>query len=294
MNAHAYFEERLLLYAAGQLEGAERAEIEAHLATCAECQADQKLWDAVSGDIGRANRAVSAPPALASRALAQVHMPNPLSPVGLRAWQLLRAQALLVQRDLWPASAVVMAMGVAVALLSERADIIYFLAPLVAASTLAMLSGPEHDPALELTLSTPTSPWKILLARLSVVSGYNLLLALAASLVLLSFVPPGLLGALILGWLGPLAFLSALALLFSLWLGTSNAVAIAYGLWFLQYIPFRAVGLWTNASLWTSAMTAYQQFWRSPGLLLVLSLLVVGLALWSVGRPARGLSGAPG
>jgi hypothetical protein len=122
-----------------------------------------------------------------------------------------------------------------------------------------------------------------------VVSAYNLLLAVAATLGLLFFVPPGLLGTLILGWLGPLAFLSALALLLSLWFGTSRAVAIAYGLWFLQYIPFKAVGLWMNSPLWASIMAAYQQFWQSSLLLLPLSLLLLGLALWSAQRPVFGL-----
>jgi hypothetical protein len=294
MNAHTYFEERLPFYAAGQLRGGERAEIDAHLAGCAECQADLKLWQAVSHTLGSADQAVVAPRGLADQALARVHSPAGLAQVGLRAWQLLWAQALLIQRELWPASAAVMAMGLAVALLSQRAEFIYFLAPLVAASSLAMLYGPEYDPAQELSLSTPTSAWKILLARLSIVSAYNLLLASAATLGLLFFVPPGLLGTLILGWLGPLAFLSALALLLSLWLGTSRAVAIAYGLWFLQYVPFKAVGLWMNSPIWASLLAAYQQFWRSSLLLLPLSLLLIGLALWSARRPVFRLRGALG
>lgn len=283
-DEHTYFEEHLPFYVAGRLEGAQRTEIEAHLATCAACRADLEMWMAVSGEIGKANRAVTAPPRLAAQALERVHAPGRLSLAFRRAWQLLYTQALLVQSEMWPASAIVMAMGVITALLSARVEVIYFIAPLIAASTLATLYGSEHDPALELSLSTVTSPWKILLARMSVVSAYNLLLALAASLALLSFAPPGALGVIILGWLGPLAFLSALALLLSLWLGTNNALAIAYGLWLVQYVPFKMLGLWMASPAWNSVVTAYQQFWRSPLLLLCLAGLIVGIALWSASR----------
>lgn len=283
---HENFETLLPLYAAGQLSETERAEIEAHLPICADCQADLQLWQTVSGEIGRTNRALAAPPDLAERAIEKIHAPKRLTVAGLRAWQLLHAQAFLVQREMWPAAALVMLMGVGVALIAERASVLYFLAPLMAASTLAMLHGPENDPGLELSLATQTSPWKILLARLSLVSGYNLLLCLAASLIMLFIVPPGLLGTLILGWLGPLTFLSALALLLSIWLGTSQAITITYSLWLLQYIPFKAMGLWFNSPGLDWTTLVYQQFWHSPLLLMPLSLLLVGLALWSANQPA--------
>lgn len=285
MNTHARYEELLLLYVAGQLNVAQRAEIQEHLKVCIECQADMHLWTAVSMEIKSTDRLVTAPPALAEQVLERTHKPGALAAAFRHTWGLLLAQTLLVQREIWPASAAVMAMGVVVALTSGHAEIIYFLAPLVAASTLAMLFGPDHDPALELTLSTPTSSWKILLARLSVVSAYNLLLALVATLLLLFFVPPGLLGSLILGWLGPLTFLSALALLLSLWLGTSNAVAIAYALWMLQYAPFKELSQWMASPVWASVQTVYQHFWHSPVLLLLLSCLVIVIAMWSTRRP---------
>jgi hypothetical protein len=281
MNDHIRYEELLPLYVAGQLGGAQRAEVQSHLAECEECQADLELWAAVSREIGIANRAVTPPPALAEQALMRIQPRRALPSAFLRAWQLIGAQALLVQPEMWPAAAAVMALGIIVSLLWKQAGIIYFVAPLLAASTLTMLYSPEHDPALELSLATPTSPWKILLARLSVVSGYNLLLALVASLGLLLFVPPGLLGTLVLGWFGPLTFLSALALLLSLWLGTSNAIAITYGLWLAQYIPFKALELWMASSAWASVLSAYQQFWHSPLLLVSLSILLIGAALWS-------------
>jgi hypothetical protein len=132
------------------------------------------------------------------------------------------------------------------------------------------------------TLATPTSAWKILLARLTLVSGYNLVLALGASLALLLIVPANRFGELILGWIGPLTFLSALALLLALWIGTGNALAITYGLWIAQYLPFRSLGLVSGpVSPW---IERYQAFWREPALLIALGLALIAAALWSAGR----------
>jgi hypothetical protein len=277
-------EEQVLLYAAGQLSKKERARFEQHLAGCADCQSDLRLWQMTADEIIVSDSAVAAPAQLAERALHQIQRPTSLRAGLLRVWQLMSIQSQIIQREMWPATAVVMALGAIVALISNHAEFVYFVAPLVAAASLAILFSPEHDPALELTLSTPTSPWKVLLARLSLVSGYNLLLALAATIALLVIVPPELLGTLILGWLGPMTFLSSLALLLSLWIGTSNAIVIAYVLWIVQYVPYKLVGAWMVSPAWASVITTYQQFWQSPVLLLSLASLLFGLALWFANR----------
>jgi hypothetical protein len=233
---------------------------------------------------------LTAPAGLAERALEYVRptqaAPRPaFQPLRLslgRTLSLLRAQAYLIQSEMWPTSAAVMALGVIVALLSNHVEALSFLAPLVAAASLAMLYGPEHDPAHELVLSTPTSTWKILLARLSVVSAYNLLLALLAGLAMLLIVPPHLLGLIILGWLAPMACLSALALLLSLWIGAANAVTLAYTLWVIQYVQIsQLLANWRWAPGWDAFLSAYRSFWQSPGLLFGLSLILLGAALLS-------------
>jgi hypothetical protein len=239
-------------------------------------------------------RGISAQPSILLRTsqrpkLSERHLNTPF----LQAINLLRAQTYLIKREMWPTSAAVMALGVIIALLAERVEALNFLAPLVAAASLAMLFNPENDPAYELTRATPTSPWKILLARLSVVSAYNLGLALAASVLMLLIWPPNLLGMIIMGWLAPLAFLSALALLLSVWIGTNNAITISYGLWLFQYIQVSKIGaIWRFTTSWNTFLTAYRAFWTSPGLLLLLSLGLVGLALISV-QHAKHISTTP-
>ena len=287
MDTHTRYEDLLPLYVAGQLAADERTEMEHHLAACAACQADLLLWQAISAEVSSSSQAAVAPSHLAEDALRRIHAPLPLVASLRRALQLLRAQALLVQRELWPTSAAVIGLGIALALVAEKAVVVYFIAPLVAAASLTVIYGPEYDPATELAFATPTSAWKVLLARLTLVSGYNLLLALAASLALLVFMPAHLLGAIILTWLGPLTFLSALALVLALWIGTGNAVLITYGLWMAQYVPFKAAGLWALTPFWVGLLQAYQGFWHSTALLLILAMGMLGIALLSARRPMQ-------
>jgi hypothetical protein len=277
-------QEQVILYTANQLDQAERAEFELHLAGCLDCQADLELWSAVSEEITVAAPIIPAPPYLAESALEVVHRPSRLGRSLHRTFQLLRAQAFLVHREMFPASAAVMALSVILALLSNHLEVIYFIAPMVAAAGISTLFGTEQDPAYELILATCTSPWKVLLARLSLVSAYNLLLVLVVAAVLFSLIPISLLGILIFGWLAPMAFLSALALLLSLWLGTSNAIAITYILWVAQYMPYKAIGAWMLSPAWSSAIAAYQQSWHNPIILLLLSIPLLGIALWSTNR----------
>ncbi len=279
--------EDLILYVAGQLDEPQRARFEVHLASCAECQADLLLWKAVRQEVVAAGLAEAAPVHLAEQSLQRIHRVTAPRSALRRAFQLLRSQALLVQREMWPASAAVMALGAAVAVISRHAEFMYFVTPLVAAASLSFLFGPEHDPAHELVLSVPTSSWKLLLARLGIVSAYDLLLAFAALSVLMLAFPPGLLGALALGLLAPMAFLSALALLLSLWIGSGQAIAITYGLWLMQYATYQLVGTWMRPPAWAAVVHAYQAFWQQPALLLALSVPLLLLALGSAKRPAH-------
>jgi hypothetical protein len=278
-------EEEVILYAANQMDADARARFEKHLVDCADCRADLTLWNLAAQEIRTADSAEPAPPHLVDSALERIHQPAAPRAALRRVVQLLRSQTPLVQREMFPATAAVMALGVIVAVISKHAEFIYFIATLMAAASLSILLGPEHDPAHELALSTPTSSWKLLLARLSIVSAYNLLLALAAMLVLMIAFPVDLIGTLTLGLLAPMAFLSALALLLSMWIGTNNAIAISYFLWLAQSIPFQVVGVWTTSPVWESFLRAYREFWHSPMLLFALTVPVLFVALLSANRP---------
>jgi len=292
MNSHQYFTERLPLYAAGQLNKEERIQLDRHLETCPECQADLVLWQAVGSEIQASNSAVQAPAGLAEQVLGSIHAPSPFQRAHLRTFNLLRIQAYLVRREMWPSSAALMFIGVAATLLARQVILIQYLAPLIAAASLTVLFGPEHDPACELTLATPTSPWKVLLARLALVHGYNLILTLIASLFLLLIIPPDLFWTFVLSWLGPMTFLPALALLLSIWTGSGNSVAVVYGLWLLQFTNPNWLPA-ALANLLVPLMEAYRHFWARPALLVAAGVLLLVVALWSAGRAAPRLVRSP-
>jgi len=283
MKNHAEAAELLPLYAAGQLAPEEREAIAAHVDECKECQRDFRMWAAVEGEIQAANREVAAPPGLAERALERVCGEQARAGVIQRAWTLIRAQAPLVRRELFPASAAVMVLGVFVAVLVHKVAVFHFMAPMIAAASLAMIYGREQDPAIELALSAPISAWKVLLARLTLVSGYNLTLAMAASAALCAFIPAGLLGSVILGWLGPLTFLSALALVLSMWAGTGTALLISYTAWMLQWISLGG----PSGESWAGLLGAYRGFWHNTAALVGLGAALIVAGLWSAERAAR-------
>ncbi len=275
-------EEQLIRYAAKQLNETERTEFEYHLSGCADCQADLTLWASVASEINASDSAIAAPVHLADSALEVIHQPSKVVRVFQTTIQLLRMQLLLIHNELWIGSAALMLIFVAMALLLARIEVLYFFAPMVAAGMVTLIYGSENDPATELTFSTPISPWKILLARLTLVSAYNVLLTGCATLILILILPLQNLGEFMLGWLAPMTFLSALALLLSLWIGTGNAIFVSYTLWAAQYAALTSFSEWfVAAAPW---LEMYRRFWKDPALLFLLGFTFILFALWSVGR----------
>jgi hypothetical protein len=275
-------EEQLIRYAANQLGESERLEFEKHLAGCADCQADLPLWQALANEVTASASAVPAPVHVADSVLEAIHAPSKLTRAFKSMAQLLRMQLILMHSELWIGSAALMFIFLAMALIVARVEVLHFFIPLIAAGTVTLIYGSEHDPAAELTFATPISPWKILLARLTLVSAYNAFLALCATFVLLLILPPQAFGELILGWLAPMTFLSALALLLSLWIGTSNALFISYSLWAAQYLALTSVGAWF--AFLTPWLETYRLFWHNPVLLFLFGFALILLVLWSAGR----------
>lgn len=276
-------EEQLILYVANQLDEKEKKDFEKHLFDCDACQIDLKLWNIVADEIIASDSLLVAPAHVADSTLEKIRQPKPALRALRTAIQLLRAQFLIIQNELWLGSAILLLIFLSMALLVNRVDVIYVFLPMIAAGTVSFIYGHEYDTALELTLATPTSAWKILLARLTLVSSYNFLLAIGTALILLVLTTPALIFELLLGWLAPMLFLSALALLLSLWLGNGNALFISYGLWISQYISIKSLHVWLK--LPTAWLETYRQFWQSPALLLLVSFIFFLFALWSVNQP---------
>ena len=196
---------------------------------------------------------------------------------------LIRRQIPLIGQSIWAASAIVLAIGMIVAFIFARVgnpapDLLALAAPIVAAVGIALLYGPEHDPAAELECATPTSPALILLTRLVLVYSYDLLLALAASMLLWLFIGHLTLSGLILSWLAPMLFLSALALALSVLWNSQGAIVSAFSLWGLRVLVTHEHSMLKDIAGFSSAL------WSNQGLLVLLAALCVGLAFVRVLR----------
>ena len=288
---HDRVRDLLAEFAAGAAGPAERRLVNEHLVSCSACAAELAEWQAVRDGVRAAAPVVSAPgPQLVAAVLdrsgaAPASVPVPAAPDRFadprrrvrHAVAVLFGQLPLVRRRLWLASALVMALGAAIAAAGtgDSAGLVLALvAPLVTAAGLAVVYGPDVDPGLELVAATPTSPRIVLLARLTLVFGYDLLLALVASGVLVGFGVAGGVWALISAWFGPMALLSGLSFGVSLWLGPNVAVAAAMTVWALRLLASKTIGL-----LPLSVAHLVEYLWSTNGITLGVALALVVAAV---------------
>jgi hypothetical protein len=279
MRAHAWFEGQLPFFLNGQLDPSEQAEVSAHLRECSACREELAFWQGVSAEVEQQDRSLQSSQVVPETVILHVKQPLSLWRILKDVWRLLVLQVPLVRQDMWPASALMMMIGVAVAVVTEKTSVLYFVAPMVAAAMLALIYGVDNDPANELTLATATSPAIILFARMSLVSAFNLGLTLTASLAVVLFLPQVTFWGLVLTWLAPMAFLSMLALVLSMWLGSSNAIAITYGLWVLQFFPMQQFRLFNNLPVWLQKVSLLQTLWQNSQALLIGTVCLFVLAL---------------
>lgn len=284
--------ELLPTYATGTLGPKETTLVRSHLETCAGCREELASWESVR-DATRAASEASPTPAgpVLDLALAEIGAgtPEPALPLASRlslAGQLLWGQMPLVRSQIWVASLLTMAVGLLVALTASGPAgaglTLAFFAPVVAAVGVASLYGPENDPSLEISLSTPTSPRLVLLARLTLVYAYDLALALGATVVVAATLGgPGLLWPLVGLWIGPMLFLSALALFLSLVLGPTPAVFITMSLWGTRLLA-------EYDDEWRLMGTEFLNlFWQTNAILLPLAVVLIFLSLLQAPRRER-------
>jgi hypothetical protein len=277
--------DRLAELAAGTLGTDEVAPIRAHLAACEPCSAELRSWNALAGAAReRAARISAAAPgaALADRIAAEIAgsrgdsgTPRTIFGRSRRrlTWlaEFVLAQVPVVRHDIWAASAVIMAIGAGISLVPFRGgagDILGLFAPLAAAIGVAMIYGAENDPSIEVALATPVSPRLVVVARLVDVLVFDLVLALAASVLLAAANGSSPILPIVGLWLGPMLLLGCLSLLLSLVVGTPGAILVAGGLWLLRGLE---VTDGTVAERMGGLVQVLDPVWQT-------SLLTIGLA----------------
>ncbi len=204
-------------------------------------------------------------------------------------WLLLMAQVRVVRREIWAASLLVMALGVVVSVVWQGGGgavglPLALLAPIVAAVGIATLYSPGES-VWELEMTTAVPPRLLLLARLLLVFGFNLLLALLGSVALALLRPQVVLWSLITTWLAPMTFLAALAFLITVLTGASEiGMLFSLNLWALQTIRLTGDRLGAFILYWPDLFNPTNRTW-----LWALALLSFACALWLGGREERGV-----
>lgn len=275
-------------YAAGTLRAAEHAAVRAHLDGCRACAEQVAGWRAAARAVSTDVPEPPGPELVAAVLRRAALTPRP-RPAARSAWRLapllLRAQARLVGRSVWIASALVMALGALLTAVGANTGpgaawaptVLALVAPIVAAGGVAGLYSPARDPGYELVASTPAPPRLILLARLTLVVGYDVVLALLASaaLVLFGGETGGLLH-LVGAWLGPLALLAGFSLVLGVRFGPDVATTGALVLWTLRLLDGSALTAGLRAV--TGPVTA---LWSTQPLTVVAAaaLMLTGLLL---------------
>lgn len=286
-------------YLNGTLQPNERDRVERHVSSCTACQRELEEWHALGVATVRTfeNVPVPSPDVLdqvKSRIERPIEEPDRAARLVLSfsiryLWQLVTGQLWLVHRGIWLAAPLTIALGLLAGLTAQGAAgsaiPIALIAPALAAVSLALIYGPENDPSLELALSTPTSPRLVLMARMTLVFGYDLLIALAATAVLVVVDNGTNLWPLISMWIVPMLFLSAFALTMSLVFGTSAAIAASLILWTVRVYAFTDVELHHGTASEMAEMV--HAFWESGPLLIALVVCLMIITIVSVPRQER-------
>jgi hypothetical protein len=161
-----------------------------------------------------------------------------------RILHLARTQVSILRPTFWLLSALVTLLGGVFVLSrtsSDTALVLLALGPFWSyLGTVSVFRGVELN-VLELELACPPSPRQLLLARLVVVLGYDVLLGMGLS-VLLSSQGAETVLVLTLHWLAPLLLIAGVTLLLSLHMTVSRAASISYGSWLVILLSIWVVG----------------------------------------------------
>lgn len=208
---------------------------------------------------------------------------------GALSWSLrvLLSQIRVVQGTIWTASALVMLLGTLVTLggythFQGEMLPLAILAPVAATVGLALLYDSDIAAMLELENSTRVSARLLLLARLTLVFGFNLVLGLIGSVVLVLTHRDLVLWGLVLSWLGPMTFLSALAFFLSVVsIAPMVGMIISLFLWVVHLLLRMGVSseqLWALLALpGLSAASSRPALFAAAGVLCAAAVWIAGL-----------------
>jgi len=217
---------------------------------------------------------------------------NPLQFTRIRL--LLHSQIRVVQQEIWLASVLLMLLGTLVTPIAYNSNTLFItplaiIAPIIAAISVSLLYDEDMAHIRDLESATGTSTATLLFARLLLIFSFDLLLATIGSVVVSIIQPELSLLPLILTWLVPMTFLSALAFLTSV--ASANGLSggiLSLSLWmlhiFLNALPDKSIVLQILSFEGLSAIST------RPYLMLV-SVPLIAYGLWLANRQENHIEG---
>ncbi len=142
-------------------------------------------------------------------------------------------QASLLRPSFWLLTALIFCLGVLVIFSPFGGASVFLLrvtSPLIVYFGTVRMFRSSHLHTLEHELVCPPSPQQLILARLSIILGYDTLLGLCTSFLLWSHGGGNFL-LLTLHWITPLLLVSGIALLLSLFISVTTAALLTYAVW---------------------------------------------------------------
>jgi hypothetical protein len=301
-QSHDHVTDVLPEYVNGRLDRANAGRVREHLLDCEACQLELSSWEAIRG---ASQFAMASAPLPSAQTLDQVwekidapatqevttHRKS-ASDMLLHLWLVFRKQIGIIHKSIWIVSAMVMIFGCILALFAISGNhshihdaqlLLALFASVTGASGVAFIYGSENDTGFELTLSTPTSIRIVMICRMILVVGYNLLLSAVASTVLaLSY--GGGPWEIIQLWLGPMLLLASISLALSLMVGSAIALLFSLILEVTQALPpYMEKGL-------IGLQLALPELWQTNPTILLLAVFFFVFAIFYAPRQPR-LSG---
>ncbi|GAP06350.1 hypothetical protein ATHL_01204 [Anaerolinea thermolimosa] len=203
-------------------------------------------------------------------------------------YRLMQSQWSMFETSFWVAGLFVLLLGLLMTLLEGNELLpllLLVLSPLMAVGSVVYLFRPETRTLHELELLTATHPVELLIARLTMVLGWNMLIAFILMLIIHLESTQIVLWRLALAWLGPLLTLSGLALYITLRWGVLPGTILPLSLWGgMVILGWREILLRStegilNPSWLTWLITSSKVVLVGSGVLILLGLLLF-LLVW--------------
>ncbi len=289
-------------YVNGSLDMGSAHRVREHLLECETCQLELASWEVIR-DVSQF--AVASAPLPSAQILDQVWakidapatsevITRQWSPSYALAhlWLIFRKQIGIIHKSIWIVSAMVMIFGCILIFIAmsgnhsyihEAQLLLALFVSVIGASGVAFIYGAENDAGFELTLSTPTSIRIVMICRMILVVGYDLLLSALASTVLALSYGGGPWGIIQL-WLGPMLLLASLSLMLSLMVGSVIGLLFSLILEATQALPTHLEQGLLGLQL------ARPDLWQTNPAIILLAVLFFAFAILYAPRQPR-LSG---